>query len=85
MGLNGLGVGQNCPFFPPPPSAQLPFAALGRSVVNLGVYFLEGFLGVSAVLDSVVVVLSAELFFLFLRVLVEREFFHQGKKSPNSV
>ena len=59
MGLNGLGVGQNCPPF--------PSDLLGRSVVNLGVYFLAGFLGVAGLLDSVaVVVLSC--FFLFLRI-----------------
>ena len=69
LGLNGLGVGlgvgQNSPPFPPP-SALL---ALGRSVVNLGVYFLAGFLGVAPALLVSVVVLSTEpCFFLVLRV-----------------
>ena len=68
MGLNGLGVGQNSPPFPPP-SALL---ALGRSVVNLGVYFLAGFLGVApALLDSVVVLSTEPCFFLVLRVWIE--------------
>ena len=63
MGLKGLGVGQNCPPFP----SALP----GRSVVNLGVYFLAGFLGVAG-LDSVV--LSTELcFFLVLGLGLKRE------------
>ena len=47
MGLNGLGVGQNCPPFP---SETRP----GRSVVSRGAYFLAGgFLAVEAgLLDS---------------------------------
>ena len=47
LGLNGLGVGQNCPPFP---SETRP----GRSVVSRGAYFLAGgFLGVEAgLLDS---------------------------------
>ena len=64
LGLKGLGVGQNCPPF--------PSDLLGRSVVNLGVYFRAGFLGVAppAGLDSVV--LSPEVcFFLVLRVEIE--------------
>ena len=67
MGLNGLGVGQNCPPF--------PSDLLGRSVVNLGVYFRAGFLGVAPALElDSVVVLSTELcFFLVLGLGLKRE------------
>ena len=75
MGLNGLGVGQNCPPFP---SETRP----GRSVVSRGAYFLAGgFLGVEAgLLDSaadLAVVLSC--FFLLRMYEVAGSFFRPPK------
>ena len=77
MGLNGLGVGQNCPPFP---SETRP----GRSVVSRGAYFLAGgFLGVeagltdSAAAADLAVVLSC--FFLFRMYEVAGSFFRPPK------